>query len=339
MPRVQEFPQARYAGRSAGEKDPVDALRVSRRLEIGDRAVELHREILAGGLDDGSDVDGLAAALAPQRVQRVRLAHVVAALDAFDERVRADREVLREVRNLVLHDVHVGDLGADVHQSDDLIAPEVVVRFDAVLDGEGVHVDDDRREPRFADDVGVVLDHLLLRGDQQHLHLLLVHVGIDDLKIERDVVDVVGNVLLGLPLDRFLRVFLAQAVHEDLLHDDRASRDGRDDGAVPDLAGFEQVGDRLVHQLTVHDLPVHDSLGKRLRDSEVDEAVSGAIVRQLDDLDRAGPDVEPYGGFLLTEHGRSVCGKRLARAAVSTSSGSRALLRASSMPRIACSAT
>src|SRR5262245_16242886 len=88
---AQEFLKPRHAGGASREEDPIDALGLAGRLEIGDRAVQLHGEVLARGLDDRRDVDG-GSAPAAERAHSLGLADVVAPLDALHERVAADRE-------------------------------------------------------------------------------------------------------------------------------------------------------------------------------------------------------------------------------------------------------
>mgnify|MGYP003693658283 CR=1 FL=1 len=145
----------------------------------------------------------------------------------------ADLEVLGEVGHAALHDVDVGDLGPDVEDRDDLLGREVVVGLERVLGRERVDVHDQRLQPGLADQVAERHHHVLLGRDQQHLHLLgIVRRGAQDLEVERDVVDVVGHVLLGLPVDGLLRVLAGELVHGDLLDDHRAAAHRGDDAAA-----------------------------------------------------------------------------------------------------------
>jgi hypothetical protein len=112
-------------------------------------------------------------------------------------------------------------------------------------------------------------------------------------------------VLLGLPVDRLLRVLGRELVHRDLLHDHGAPAHRGDDVAVADAARLEQVRDRVRHQLTVHDLAVDDRFRERLRDAPVDQSM--LLVRlslELHHLDAVAADVQAHERLLLAEeHG------------------------------------
>ena len=248
---------------AAAQHDARERTGLARRAQVGLRAFERRRDAFARLLDHRHHVDARAA-LAAYRRGRLGLAEVELALRALDERVAAHLEILGEVRHAALHDVDVGDLGPDVQDGDHVVGPEVVVGRQRVLRRERVHVHDQRLQAGLADQVAEGHHHVLLGRHQQHLHLLgIVRRRAEDLEVERHVVDVVRDVLLGFPVDRLLRVLRRELVHGDLLHDHGASADRRHDVARLDAARLEQVGHRVRHQLTVHDFPVHDRFGER----------------------------------------------------------------------------
>src|SRR5207249_10380172 len=59
------------------------------------------------------------------------------------------------------------------------------------------------------------LDQLALGGDQQHVHLQALRVGVEDLEVELDVRHVERDVLLRLPADHLAGVALLHPVHLD----------------------------------------------------------------------------------------------------------------------------
>ena len=77
---------------------------------------------------------------------------------------------------------------------------ESVGDLEGVLDAEGVDVDHHRRQPRLTHHRGVVGDHVLLGGDEEHIHLPgLVPLGAQDLDVE--AVSVVPPVVEGTRRD------------------------------------------------------------------------------------------------------------------------------------------
>ncbi len=181
-------------------------------------------------------------------------------------------------------------LGRRVQQAAARVLPGVLV-------GERGHVDDRRVEARVADQLGPVLDHLLLGRHQQELHLSRADVRLQDLEVQRDVVDVEGHVLLGLPVDGLARVLLAHLVHHDLLDDDRTAAHGGGDGLGRHVGLVGRLADGLDHQFAVHDLAVDDGLRRQIGHAEVRQhgPVAGQI--QAKDLDDIGADVHADEGF------------------------------------------
>ena len=116
---------------------------------------------------------------------------------------------------------------------------DAVVHFEGVLQREGVDVDDHGGAPGLRDHAGVVGDLFLLRGDQQDVHRRLARrrvAGVENLVVEVDVLDVEGDVLLGLPVDGFGELRLGHHRQRDLLDDHGVARQGRGDVLRLDLA-------------------------------------------------------------------------------------------------------
>ena len=75
------------------------------------------------------------------------------------------------------------------------------VELEDVLHGERVDVDDERLELRLARELRVVVDLVALGGDEQEIHLPGLGPPAQHLVVDLHVLDVEGDVLLGLPLD------------------------------------------------------------------------------------------------------------------------------------------
>ena len=144
-------------------------------------------------------------------------------------------------------DVDVGDRGADVDQRDDAAGLDRVVGLVGVLEGEGVHVHEDRRLAGLGDDARVVGDLVLLDGDQQDVHRLAA-AGLEHDVVEVDVVDVEGDVLLGFPADRLGQLLGGHGRQGDLLDDDGVARQGGPEVGIPDVQGGNDAVDGVDDQ-------------------------------------------------------------------------------------------
>ena len=80
-----------------------------------------------------------------------------ASLQNISELAAADRDVAGEQRTRALDDIHVHRRGTDIKKRHDVVFGRRVVHFVAVLQGERVDVDDDRRLCRRAGWPGVIL--------------------------------------------------------------------------------------------------------------------------------------------------------------------------------------
>ena len=80
--------------------------------------------------------------------------------------------------------------------------------LEQVLHGEGVDVDDHRLELGVARELRVVVDLVALGGDEQEVHLAGLGAAAQHLVVDLHVLDVEGDVLLGLPLDLLVELGL-----------------------------------------------------------------------------------------------------------------------------------
>src|SRR5262245_42962493 len=180
-----------HARAAARQHRVIDAVGVARGLQERDRALDTHRDV---GGRFGDDLAEAIRIVDARRTREQALRFVEGdtqlTLHRFHEHVAADTQVAREVRNVVLDDVDVGDVGADVDKAHDASRAGAFGGFHRVLNGERVDVDDDRVQPRVLHDPRVRGDHFLLGGDQQNLHLVRAHVLIEDLEVEAHVVDI-----------------------------------------------------------------------------------------------------------------------------------------------------
>ena len=186
---------------------------------------------------------------------------------------------------------------ADVHERHGLAARGVVVRLERVLHRERRHVDRHRHEARLVDHLHVVVDQVLLRRDQQDLHLAVVVAAAEDLEVEVHLVHVERDVLLGLPADLLVELLAAHRGKAHLLHDHRVPRHRGGDVLRLDLPVVDRLADRLGDRARVQERALHDRLGGNARDAEMRqlEAAGAALHRELDRLDRGRSDVEPDG--------------------------------------------
>src|SRR5205085_11245940 len=145
-------------------------------------------------------------------------------------------------------DVDVGHRCADVDQGQHLPLVDAVVHLVAVLQGEGVDVDQHRDLAGLADHRGVVVDLLLLHGDEDDVDVLAGAGGGEGDVVEVDVVDVEGDVLLGFPLDGLGQLLRRHGRKGDLFDDHGVA--GKGGGVIGILDGFFRVQppDRLHHQ-------------------------------------------------------------------------------------------
>ena len=250
---------------AAADDDAIDAIRRRRRLEEVERLLNLEHHVFADRAQhrprvlEGDAVDRLAALqLVGLLVRQVQLL-----LQRLGVGVAADRDVAGEDRLIALEDVDVGGARPGIEQHHDLPRLDAVVHFEGVLQREGVDVDDHRAAPGLRDHAGVVGDLFLLRGDQQDVHGGLPRqrvAGVQDLVVEVHVLDVEGDVLLGLPVDGFGELRLGHHRQRDLLDDHGVARQGRGDVARLDLAALEQPPDRIRHRRAVDDRAVDDAV-------------------------------------------------------------------------------
>ena len=182
---------------------------------------------------------------------------------------------------------------------------QAVLVLEDVLDGEGVDVDDDGLELRLAQDGGVVVDFVLLRGDEQEIHLRGLGPAPEDLVVDRHELDVERNVLLGLPVDLLVELRRGHHRHGDLADDDALSVDADGDVALLDLRVGEDAEERLGHGAGVHDVTVDDRLRRQGREAPLDDLELLARLLELHDLDGARADIDADEVFSFGHAGGS----------------------------------
>jgi len=256
MALTQKLNESGNTHAATGDQDARELVRVLV-LDVHDRTIDAGRDLFPDLAHDGVQIK-LDLLFAMHGCLCLSLAQVEPALHRFDEVHTADREILGIKRRATSNDVDVGQLRAHVHQRHHLFRSKVVVHADRVLNRERLDVEHAGVEARFANQIGVGHQHFALGRHEQDLHLLGVRAAVKNLKIEAHFVDVVGNVLLGFPLDGFARVLGRHAVHSDLLHDHRATRNRGCDVLDLEMLGFKEVLNRFHDELAVHDLAVHD---------------------------------------------------------------------------------
>jgi len=291
--------QPRHPGPATRAEHPPDARIPRRRLQEGGRALD----------PDGDLVPAALHARLELRCPLVALEHLLGVvrrqatlpLQVLAELAGADREVAREQRDAILHDVHVRDLVPDVDERRDAVLLGGVVELEGVVERECIHVHDARIEPSLAEQVELGLDQLPLGGHQEHVHLKTGPVRIEHLEVQLHPLDVEGDVLLGLPADDVVGVRLVHPIDLDLLDDHVPAADGHDHALLLDARRDEEALDRLRHHAGVHDLPLDDGVRQHVRDGHLREGGAAGPVIDDRDLDEAAADVEPNRLCLPTE--------------------------------------
>ncbi len=210
-------------------------------------------------------------------------------LHGFGIRVAASRDVAREDRLRTGEDVDVDGAGAGIEQRDDAGGVETVIHLERVLQREGIDVHDEGRLAGLGDDARIRGDLVFLRGDEQHVHAALAlgpGAGIEDFVVERDVLDVEGDVLLGFPEDRVGELALGVIVGSVIF---LTITDVPDSDATTCLAlnlllensRRMRVGDRAA----VHDGAVDDAVGRNGLDTDGGHFEGVSRRFQLDGLD------------------------------------------------------
>src|SRR5690606_20668307 len=168
---------------------------------------------------------------------------------------------------------------------------------------ERLGVDDVRFEARLLE-VLDLLRHLVEPGGGDHdlelSALLDVFRVVEHEVVEYDLVDGERDVALGFPLDRFIELGHRHARHVDVPRDRLTVADGRDGEAPADAGVVEQGLDLLGEAVRIRDLVLLDETRRHgpHRERPQTGRVAGA---ELHHLQRACPDLQPYGLDLGTE--------------------------------------
>ena len=92
-----------------------------------------------------------------------------ASLQHVGELAAADRDVACKERTGALNDIYVHRRGTDIEQRYDIVSVGMIIDLVAVLQGERVDVDDDRRLARKLDRLTDIVDPLAFAGGDQNV--------------------------------------------------------------------------------------------------------------------------------------------------------------------------
>jgi hypothetical protein len=224
---------------------------------------------------------------------RILHADVELLLDSLGILVAADGNVPGKGRHSVAKDIDVHDAGPEVDESDVLVRYDLVVDLVGILQSEGVKVHDDGVQSRLYDDVGVLVDLVLLDCDEEDVHLPFFRRfdRLQNLKVEIDVVNVKGDVLLRLPVDRLFQLVLGHGREADLFHDHRVPGETHAGLLALDLVFPDDIHEGVDDGAGIHDGSVDNGLGGDGTDSEVFQLKSLGGLLQFDKLDSTGSDI------------------------------------------------
>jgi hypothetical protein len=103
--------------------------------------------------------------------------------------------------------------------------------------------------------LGIALDLVFFRGDEQKVHLPGFGPFSQDLVVDLDVLDVEGDVLLGLPLDLLGELGGRHHRDRDLADDHALAGDRHGAFLLPDFRVLERAAERLDDGPLVHHWP------------------------------------------------------------------------------------
>ena len=212
----------------------------------------------------------------------------------------AEGDVAREDGGSAAHHVGLHDAGADVDESHRFLRDPGMVELELVLDGEGVEIHHERLESRLFHHGHVLEDLDLLHRHQDHGH----GVGglTDDLIVEKHVVDGEGDVVLGLEGDGVRQLLRGHLGQRHSLHDRLTSGDGDHGRRALDARFLHALLHRVAHERGFLDRALADYIVREWNLSECGQPPGATFaLLQLDDFDRAGPDVESEGRRLLSQ--------------------------------------
>ncbi len=189
-----------------------------------------------------------------------------------------------------------------------------MVQFKGVVERKGVHVHRHGVEPGVRQHAHLGLDQLALGRHQEHAHLGVRAVRVENLEVEFHRFHIEGHVLLGLPAHQLAGLGLLHAFDLDLLDDHVAATDRSHHVLAGDAGLLQAGGDRIGHDPGVHNFAFDDGVRQKRRDRHPNQLGLRLAVIDHRDLDQAGSDVESDGCLLATEkRHREVRGRRAGR--------------------------
>ena len=159
---------------------------------------------------------------------------------------------------------------------------------------EGVDIDHGGLEFGLSGHTRHAVDVLLLGRHEQHVHLAALGPLAQHLVVDLDVLDVVGDLLLGLPVDLLVELGVGHHRERHLLDDDGVPGDRQRHLAALDLVLVEELVEPLDDGRGVLHVAVDDRLRRQRVVAELHQGLLAPDVLELAELDGARPDVDPH---------------------------------------------
>src|SRR4030095_5808794 len=100
------------------------------------------------------------------------------------------------------------------------------------------------------------------------------------------------NVLLSMPAERLLQLFLAHLRQHDVLHDHGVTTDAGSNSSGANLVFVEDVRDHVGDVVKLHDLAIDDGVSLKVFESQVEKLQRISLSADLNSFARTRADVE-----------------------------------------------
>jgi hypothetical protein len=202
-----------------------------------------------------------------------------------------------------MKNVDIHERGPHVDHHRNLLVGHRVAQLEGVSRRDGVDIDDRGGKTCVLDHGDVVVYEVALHSDEEDVHLGRVFLQrADHLEIDPDVLDVEGDVLLHLPLDRLLQLFRGGRGENYFLDDHGMAGKRGGDLLLLHLELAEGGLDPFDYRDVVHDRPVHDRVRGKREDPELPYPELHAHSLDMGELDGARPDIQPDQLFRSEHH-------------------------------------
>ncbi len=180
---------------------------------------------------------------------------------------------------------------------------------------ECIDVDDRRCDVGIREQAHFAFDQIPLGGDEQHGHLGIGALRIEDLEVELDRFHVERNVLFRFPPYYVARLVLPGAGDLNLLDDYVAAADSGDHILERHTGGNERILYGAGDDAGIHDLALDDRIRDQWADRDLHQLGLALGVVNDRDLDEPGSNVEANRRLFPTEehHGSSGRERQLLR--------------------------